>query len=187
MSYESAIRKMKKLENAGYLERSCGWDQDDNIYSRHFGSLDHKSEEYLKQKIQETLEKEKVLFSLGTGLVIVPHEKLINIIENSVSYPEMIKKLSELPFVYAYYYSHSNRLEIKIRAYYKNSCGNTISHNYTREISKPLFKYCLSDNIIAEIDEGKFTSYGDTYECYIKSKKCDNFENTKKAIDALFD
>lgn len=187
MSYESAIRKMRKLENAGYLKRSCSWDEDDNIYSRHFGSLDNKTQEYLSQKIQETLEKEKVLFSLGNELVIIPHEKLINIIENSISYPEMVKKLSELPFIYASYQSHSNRLKIHIKAYYNNGFGDIVSHDYTRKISKPLFKYCLSNNIITEIDKGEFTSYGDTYKCYIKSKKCENFENTKKAIDALFD
>lgn len=187
MSYTNAINKMKKLENAGYLKRTCSWDQDDNIYSRHFGTLDKKSLEYLKQKIQETLEKEKVLFSLGNELVIIPHKRLINIIEISLSYPEMVKQLSELPFIYAEYQSHYNRVEIQIRAYYDNGFGNIVSHDYTRKMSKPLFKYCLSNNITTEIEEGEFTSYGDTYRCYIKSKKCEDFNNVKQAIDDLFD
>lgn len=173
MAYWDAVKQMRKLEDAGYLRRgykSCS--NDENIYYRFFTSMKEETLKHLKTKINQALIDEKVIFNIGYGLCIIKHKPIVKILENSMSYPEMSKGLKQLP--YTYISTHRPYPEIIIHG------GKENNEHITDEIIRPLFKYGLSDDLTLEIS-GK-----DRKDYYIKSKKCENLENEKQAIDKLF-
>ena len=173
MTYWDAVKQMRKLEDAGYLRRgykSCSDDGD--IYYRFFESMKEETLNHLKTKINQALIDEKVIFNIGYGLCIMRHKPIVKILENSMSYPEMSNSLKQLP--YTYISTHNIYPEIIIYG------GKKYNERITDEIIHPLFKYGLSDDLTLEISgEDK-----DWY--YIRSKKCENLENEKQAIDKLF-
>lgn len=172
MGYWDAVKQMRKLEDAGYLRKgykSCSDNED--IYYRFFASMKQETLDYLKEKINQALIDEKVIFNIGYALCIMRHKPIVKILENSMSYPEMSNSLKQLP--YTYISTHKTYPEIIIYG------GKEYNENITDEIIYPLFKYGLSNNLTLEIS-------GENKWFYIRSKKCENLENEKQAIDKLF-
>lgn len=169
--YWGAVLKMRDLEDAGYLRSGYLSCKDDiNIYYRFFTSMDEETLKYLKEKINQALIKEKVIFNIDYGLCIIKHEPIVDIIENSMTYAEMSKKLAELP--YTYISTHAIKPSINIYG------GKEYNEDITDDIIQPLFKYGLSDNIKLDVTKNNYY--------YIRSKQCEDLNNAKRAIDKLF-
>lgn len=176
MSYEKAIEQMRKLERKGYLsygDSSVKYCLDGNVYCRFFTSiLDNDERKYLKDKMKEFLDNEDVIYHLSFSLEIVPHEEVIEIIENAHTYSDMAYNLNRLPYVSAHGYNGKLRF-----SFIASHDGKTTQLDDS--LLKKLCDKC-SDDIFCEMDENH-----KDYR-YLHSRKCENLDNFKEEIDSLF-
>lgn len=180
MSYENAVKKIKKLENKGYLnygDRSTEYSYDPNICYRWFTDMDNETESYLREKIKKMLIKEKVWFDLGYSLKICPHQQMKDIVESAETYAEMAQKLNKLPFI-SNAREQYGKIEMRINA----TANGKQSDNLAERLLQVFCEEICNDTIYYEnTGSGSYMSH------YLHSKKCEDIDNVKREIDKLFE
>lgn len=180
MSYENAIKQMKKIENAGYLSKGDSsmkkYDDCKKMYRRSFPEeIMGESYRYLKEKIKNFLIEEKVLFQFHyRGILVFPAKEISKAINESKSYSEMFKKtrniFSDVPIISVDRFDKDQGLILLLNSTYLDS--ETI-------------KYVIKDHIDVTVSE--YDGYFYEEQICIKSSLCNNIEEERKVIDKLFE
>ena len=177
MTYERAVAQMKKLERYGYINPTYSdYSGDGNVYIRTFNDMDSETKQYLLKKIKERLDDEEVVYSLGYSIMIIPHKRIKEAIENAQTYEEMVRRLNRVRFVDA---RNDNGEKVQITLTAQGTDG---SYNFTHFMVNGLASMFDKSNIKFVVDDNG--SYGKTV--YIISEECMKFENNKEEIDKLF-
>lgn len=172
MSYEKVQLKINELEQLNYLDKGDHsveyLTSSTNFISRFFNdNLSDEALVHLKNKLRQFLIEEQVLFNLAYSLLVVPCDKLRDIINNATSYSTMGIELEKLPFVFVKDCSASS-IKIQFRA------DDNIYHNLL--ITAKELDYIVGEGITV-YDEGK--------SIVIHSDNCAT-DNEIRLIDDLF-
>lgn len=175
MSYINAGQKIKELEKIGYLNKGDDsvryLTSNTNFIYRFFNdNMSKEGARYLKQKLEEFLIKEKVMFQIGYSMAVIPHETLVKKISQANSYADMAFDVEKLDFIKVQR-TTDEYMEFK---FITNKVGRKDVY-----FDAEALQYALPDGITAE-------NIKNSNRIRITSDRC-TIDNEKKEIDKMFE